>query len=176
MDILRKTAARATRQMARLSALVLMMLPLACAPALANSAGEAIRVIDRWAAAYNAQDGSAVLKLYAADAVLFGTARPLVFDGAKPIHASLQRFKREGRGVIVYLRDGTSGVPITAIPHEGDGRAEELRTRQWREIGLGAQILKDLGIASIRLLASTKRTYVGLAGFGIEILSTESID
>jgi 3,4-dihydroxy 2-butanone 4-phosphate synthase/GTP cyclohydrolase II len=51
-----------------------------------------------------------------------------------------------------------------------------LRTRQWREIGLGAQILKDLGIASIRLLASTKRTYVGLAGFGIEILSTESID
>jgi 3,4-dihydroxy 2-butanone 4-phosphate synthase/GTP cyclohydrolase II len=99
-----------------------------------------------------------------------------VFDGAKPIHAALQRFKREDRGVIVYLRDGTSGVPITAIPHEGDGRAEELRTRQWREIGLGAQILKDLGIASIRLLASTKRTYVGLAGFGIEILSTEVID
>ena len=99
-----------------------------------------------------------------------------VFDGAKPIHTALQRFKREGRGVIVYLRDGTSGVPITAIPHEGDGRAEELRTRQWREIGLGAQILKDLGISSIRLLTSTKRTYVGLAGFGIEILSTESID
>jgi 3,4-dihydroxy 2-butanone 4-phosphate synthase / GTP cyclohydrolase II len=99
-----------------------------------------------------------------------------VFDGAKPIHVALQRFKREGRGVIVYLRDGTSGVPITAIPHEGDGRAEELRTRQWREIGLGAQILKDLGISSIRLLTSTKRTYVGLAGFGIEILSTESIE
>src|SRR5262249_979484 len=38
-----------------------------------------------------------------------------VFDGAKPIHAALQRFKREGRGVIVNLRDGTSGVPITAI-------------------------------------------------------------
>jgi 3,4-dihydroxy 2-butanone 4-phosphate synthase / GTP cyclohydrolase II len=99
-----------------------------------------------------------------------------VFDGAKPIHTALQRFKQEGRGVIVYLRDGTSGVPITAIPHEGDGRAEELRTRQWREIGLGAQILKDLGISSIRLLSSTKRTYVGLAGFGIEILSTESVD
>jgi 3,4-dihydroxy 2-butanone 4-phosphate synthase/GTP cyclohydrolase II len=99
-----------------------------------------------------------------------------VFDGAKPIHAALQRFQRDGRGVIVYLRDGTSGVPITAIPHEGDGGAEELRTRQWREIGLGAQILKDLGISSIRLLASTKRTYVGLAGFGIEIVSTEAIE
>jgi 3,4-dihydroxy 2-butanone 4-phosphate synthase / GTP cyclohydrolase II len=99
-----------------------------------------------------------------------------VFDGAKPIHVALQRFKRDGRGVIVYLRDGTSGVPITAIPHEGDGRAEEMRTRQWREIGLGAQILKDLGISSIRLLTSTKRTYVGLAGFGIEIVSTEAVD
>ena len=99
-----------------------------------------------------------------------------VFDGAKPIHTALQRFKQDGRGVIVYLRDGTSGVPITAIPNEGDGRAEELRTRQWREIGLGAQILKDLGISSIRLLASTRRTYVGLAGFGIEILSTEVIE
>jgi 3,4-dihydroxy 2-butanone 4-phosphate synthase/GTP cyclohydrolase II len=96
-----------------------------------------------------------------------------VFDGAKTIRAALERFKREGRGVIIYLRDGTAGVPITAIPHAGHSAAEELRTRQWREIGLGAQILKDLGISSIRLITSSKRTYVGLAGFGIEIVSTE---
>ena len=63
-------------------------------------------------------------------------------------------------------------MPITAIPHEKDG-PEAARTRQWREIGLGAQILKDLGISSIRLLTSTKMTYVGLAGFGIEITATE---
>ena len=50
------------------------------------------------------------------------------------------------------------------------------RSRQWREIGLGAQILKDLGISSIRLLTSRKLTYVGLAGFGIEIVSTEKLD
>ena len=47
------------------------------------------------------------------------------------------------------------------------------RSRQWREVGLGAQILKDLGISSIRLLTSTKMTYVGLGGFGIEIAATE---
>ncbi len=98
-----------------------------------------------------------------------------VFAGAKPIHAALQRFKQEGAGVIIYLRDGTAGVPTTAIPHEGGG-AEAARTQQWREIGLGAQILKDLGISSIRLLTSSKRTYVGLAGFGIEILATEAYD
>jgi len=99
-----------------------------------------------------------------------------VFGGAKPIRASLARFKAEGRGVIVYLRDGTAGVPVSGIPHEGDTGADAARSRQWREIGLGAQILKDLDISSIRLLASSQRTYVGLAGFGIEIAATEPIE
>ena len=98
-----------------------------------------------------------------------------VIGGAKPIHAALQRFKREGSGVIVYLRDGSAGVPATVIPQEA-GSAAAARSRQWREIGLGAQILKDLGISSIRLLSSSQRTYVGLAGFGIEIVSTEALE
>jgi 3,4-dihydroxy 2-butanone 4-phosphate synthase/GTP cyclohydrolase II len=99
-----------------------------------------------------------------------------VFGGAKTIRASLARFKRDGRGVIVYLRDGTAGVPVAEIPQEGDTGADAARSRQWREIGLGAQILKDLGISSIRLLASSQRTYVGLGGFGIEIVETEALE
>ena len=75
---------------------------------------------------------------------------------------SLQRFKADGRGVIVYLRDGTAGVPVTAIPRDDETDSEAARNRQWREIGLGAQILKDLGISSIRLVTSKKLTYVGL--------------
>jgi 3,4-dihydroxy 2-butanone 4-phosphate synthase/GTP cyclohydrolase II len=99
-----------------------------------------------------------------------------VFGGAKPIHAALARFKKDGRGVIVYLRDGTAGVPVAEIPHDGDTGTDAARSRQWREIGLGAQILKDIGISSIRLLASSKRTYVGLGGFGIEIVATETLE
>ena len=99
-----------------------------------------------------------------------------VFGGAKPIHAALIRFKEAGRGVIVYLRDGSAGVPVAEIPHEGDTDTDAARSKQWREIGLGAQILKDLGISSIRLLASSKRTYVGLGGFGIEIVDTETLE
>jgi 3,4-dihydroxy 2-butanone 4-phosphate synthase/GTP cyclohydrolase II len=97
-----------------------------------------------------------------------------VFGGAQPIRAALTRFRKAGRGVIVYLRDGTAGVPVADIPHEGDTGTDAARSRQWREIGLGAQILKDLGISSIRLIASSQRTYVGLGGFGIEIVDTES--
>jgi 3,4-dihydroxy 2-butanone 4-phosphate synthase/GTP cyclohydrolase II len=47
---------------------------------------------------------------------------------------------------------------------------------EWREIGLGAQILRDLGISSIRLRTPRPMTYVGLSGFGIEISSTEGLE
>ncbi len=99
-----------------------------------------------------------------------------VFGGARTINAALTRFRADGRGVIVYLRDGTAGVPVTGIPHDAETESDAARVHQWREIGLGAQILRDLGISSIRLLTSKKRTYVGLGGFGIEIISTESVD
>ena len=79
----------------------------------------------------------------------------------------LNRFKAEGRGVLVYLRDGAAGVPanLAAPSDEPDGA----RATLWREIGLGAQILRDLGVTSIRLRTDNPRTYVGLSGFGIEI-------
>jgi 3,4-dihydroxy 2-butanone 4-phosphate synthase / GTP cyclohydrolase II len=96
-----------------------------------------------------------------------------VFGGAATIRGSLAKFKSAGRGVVVYLRDGTAGVPTVA--HGERASAEALRIQHWREVGLGAQILKDLGISSIRLLSSKARTYVGLSGFGIEIKGTEAV-
>jgi 3,4-dihydroxy 2-butanone 4-phosphate synthase / GTP cyclohydrolase II len=99
-----------------------------------------------------------------------------VFGGAKSVRAALRLFEKEGRGVIVILRDGAAGVPVSAPPHEDKTGAEAARNKQWREIGLGAQILQDLGISSIRLLTSAKHRYVGLGGFGIEITSTEPLE
>jgi 3,4-dihydroxy 2-butanone 4-phosphate synthase / GTP cyclohydrolase II len=98
-----------------------------------------------------------------------------IFGGATEVHKALSRFGKDGRGVIVILRDGSAGVPVSALPQNGDRGAEAARQRQWREIGLGAQILKDLGISSIRLLTSAEHRYVGLAGFGIEIAASEPI-
>jgi 3,4-dihydroxy 2-butanone 4-phosphate synthase / GTP cyclohydrolase II len=66
-------------------------------------------------------------------------------------------------------------LPVAALPQDGDRGSEAARQRQWREIGLGAQILKDLGITSIRLLTSSEHRYVGLAGFGIEIVASEPV-
>jgi 3,4-dihydroxy 2-butanone 4-phosphate synthase / GTP cyclohydrolase II len=100
-----------------------------------------------------------------------------VFGGAKPIHQALARFAAEGRGVLVLLRDGTAGVPVISIPKSEETASGEARSRQWREVGLGAQILKELGVTSIRLLTSSRgMTYVGLSGFGIEIAGVEPVE
>ena len=97
-----------------------------------------------------------------------------VLGGGQTIRASLERFAKEGRGVLVYLRDGTAGVPLTSFSEKREGSDEE-RNRLWREIGLGAQILRDLGVSSIRNLATGSRSYVGLSGFGIEIVANELV-
>jgi 3,4-dihydroxy 2-butanone 4-phosphate synthase/GTP cyclohydrolase II len=77
--------------------------------------------------------------------------------------------------VLVFLRDGAAGVPVAPLP-DGPASAEDKRITQWREIGVGAQILRDLGVTSIRQLTSSHRAYVGLSGFGIEIVSNEPIE
>ncbi|MFY9658296.1 MAG: 3,4-dihydroxy-2-butanone-4-phosphate synthase [Methylocystis sp.] len=100
-----------------------------------------------------------------------------VFGGAETINKTLARFHREGRGVLVYLRDGAAGVPANVVGRAQDS-AEADRRRQWLDVGLGAQILRDLGVTSIRLRTTTPkpRAYVGLSGFGIEIVAVEPLD
>src|SRR3954447_24759019 len=97
-----------------------------------------------------------------------------VLGGAKVLRKAMAKIKEEGRGVIVYLQDGAAGVPSTAVPLQ-ENTSDAARTKQWREVGLGAQILKDLGVSTIRLLVSANTTYIGVTGFGIEIESMEHI-
>ncbi len=94
--------------------------------------------------------------------------------GGGAIPKVLKRFKAEGRGALVYLRDGAAGVPANLGGAETG--SDGARATLWREIGLGAQILRDLGVTSIRLRTDNPRTYVGLSGFGIEIAAVEPLE
>jgi len=96
-----------------------------------------------------------------------------VLGGAGSIQCALRRFQQEGKGVLIYLRDGSAGVPIKPVDDEN---SDALRSQQWREVGLGAQILRDLGVRSIINLASSPRSFVGLSGFGIEIAETSPLE
>src|SRR3954454_17850781 len=97
-----------------------------------------------------------------------------IFTGHKRMQAVLEHFRSNGRGVLVYLRDGPAGVPVAPLPEEKSAEAD--RNRQWREVGVGAQILRDLGVTSIRNLTSSVHDYKGLSGFGIEIVSSEQLE
>ena len=97
-----------------------------------------------------------------------------LFTGPDRVRATLEHFKKNGSGVLIYLRDGAAGVP--ASPLEGAHSAEDDRNKQWREVGVGAQILRDLGVTSIRHLTSSVHDYKGLSGFGIEIVANEPFD
>jgi 3,4-dihydroxy 2-butanone 4-phosphate synthase/GTP cyclohydrolase II len=102
-----------------------------------------------------------------------------VFGPLDGLDALMKRMAAGG-GVIVYLREGAVGVA------EGGGSQRDAvmtgssvasaaqRREEWREVGLGAQILRDLGVRSIRLIASRERRYVGLNAFGITIEATET--
>ncbi len=98
------------------------------------------------------------------------------------LDVALARFKAGEKGVLIYVRDPR----IMSVKSSGDAPSEEKdgtdrhqsslkRRERWREIGLGAQILRDLGVSSITLIARQHRDYVGLAGFGIEIAGTEIV-
>ena len=101
----------------------------------------------------------------------------LMCGGAAGIARALTRIGRDKRGVFVLLRDAVVTQPTADVEgaEESHGSAQR-RLRQWREVGLGAQILRDLGIASIRLLANHQRHYIGLSGFGIAIAETELLE
>ncbi|WP_336057731.1 3,4-dihydroxy-2-butanone-4-phosphate synthase [Nitratireductor sp. CH_MIT9313-5] len=102
-----------------------------------------------------------------------------VFGREARLQKTMEHMATEGRGVLVYLREGSLGVAHQQRrPMGGEAEAHQealQRESEWREIGLGAQILRDLGISSIKLIASRERHYVGLEGFGIRISSTEIV-
>jgi 3,4-dihydroxy 2-butanone 4-phosphate synthase / GTP cyclohydrolase II len=81
------------------------------------------------------------------------------------VRKSLERITEEGAGVLVYLHQTGSGFRDHASFTTPDGQR-----RLQHESGIGAQILSDLGLHTIRLLTNHPRKVVGLDAYGIEIV------
>lgn len=109
---------------------------------------------------------------------IFGSAR---CDCGDQLAMSMERIEKAGRGVLVYLRghEGRGiglGHKLRAYNLQDDGRDtveanEELGLPvDSREYGIGAQILRDLGVRSMKLMTNNPAKYVGLKGYGLSIV------
>jgi 3,4-dihydroxy 2-butanone 4-phosphate synthase/GTP cyclohydrolase II len=96
------------------------------------------------------------------------------------LRAALRMIDRAGNGVLVYLRQEGKGASLVneikslAFQNDGAGTAAAVDTRETRSdpltYGMGAQILRALGVGKIRLLTNHPRKIIGLQGYGITVV------
>jgi 3,4-dihydroxy 2-butanone 4-phosphate synthase / GTP cyclohydrolase II len=96
----------------------------------------------------------------------------------KLIQQSMEMITREGKGVILYLqtegkelRPARMTYPTVAGKKKTDINPSFIYHADFREYGIGAQILRDLGVRKMRLLTNNQRNLVGLSGYGLEVTS-----
>ena len=108
---------------------------------------------------------------------VFGSKR---CDCGPQLRQAMRQVAEEGRGVIVYMRQEGRGIGLASklkaykLQEQGYDTVEANRKLGYpmdlREYGLGAQILCDLGLKTIRLLTNNPKKVVGLEGYGLEIV------
>jgi 3,4-dihydroxy 2-butanone 4-phosphate synthase/GTP cyclohydrolase II len=98
------------------------------------------------------------------------------------IQRSMEIIAKAGKGVILYLRPEFRGLRPAMVAYPRlEGKQQRAMNRSFvyqadfKEYGIGAQILRDLGVGKMRLLTNNKKHLVGLRGYGLEVTALEPI-
>ncbi len=114
---------------------------------------------------------------------IFGSCR---CDCGEQLHAAMEMVEKEGKGVILYMFQEGRGIGLInklkayKLQEQGRDTVEanlELGfAMDERDYGVGAQILRDLGIHKIRLISNNPKKRAGLMGYGLEIVDSIGIE
>lgn len=100
--------------------------------------------------------------------------RATSLGGYKSLNLAMQRIAGAGHGVLLYIEQPQGGLRIIESTHQADLKDVGPTKMDFRDYGIGAQILVELGLKQIRLMSSTQRKVVGIDGYDLEII--EQVD
>jgi 3,4-dihydroxy 2-butanone 4-phosphate synthase/GTP cyclohydrolase II len=114
----------------------------------------------------------------------FGSVR---CDCGEQLHRSMEMINKEGKGVILYIlnHEGrgigfANKIKAYAIQEQGADTVEANRKLGFktdqRDYGIGAQVLVSLGVNKLRLITNNPRKFIGLSGYGLEIVERVPIE
>lgn len=101
-------------------------------------------------------------------------------DCGEQLHTAMEMLEREGKGVVIYMNQEGRGIGLLnklrayKLQEEGFDTVEANEKlgfkKDQRDYGIGAQILRDLGVHKIRFMTNNPKKRVGLLGYGLEIV------
>ncbi len=114
---------------------------------------------------------------------IFGSCR---CDCGPQLHAAMEKIEKEGKGVLVYMNQEGRGIGMMnklkayKLQEEGYDTVEaniKLGFKEdQRDYGIGAQILRDLGVRKMRLMSNNPKKRTGLIGYGLEIVENVELE
>lgn len=123
--------------------------------------------------------GPVLVRVHAVNVLsdLVGVGQPSADAGHSTIEQAMRAIDAEGRGVLVLIRDLRARSVSEWIEHSRKApRGDKVRDRRQVEIGVGSQILVDLGVRDMELLTSSSaHVYVGLEAYGLRVTATRKI-